>query len=250
MSIGSNPRLFSDKSPYPTSEAKRSFFNRENADGVVPNPPVAVRDVLFGPFLCSASFHIDNPHRQALGSAAYRPSFQRKGETTMKRFLAPFAVLTLLLLAMANVAGAQGKVSGTNHCAKPDPQTTIQIGDRPNHALSVAQSKCGQTTPWEIAGIKGKEGIATVSGEIMGNTFRFHGYYVDEMANGDKAFYTYQGTATLKDGVTQTEKGTWNLLGGTGKLKGIKGKGTYTGKAGGDGTMDYDVQGDYEAPKK
>jgi hypothetical protein len=168
----------------------------------------------------------------------------------MKRFLIPFAAITLLLLTMATVAGAQTKISGTNHCAKADPQTTVQIGDRPNHAFSVGQTKCAWTKPWEIAGIAGKEGVGTFSGEITGNTFRFHAYYVDEMANGDKAYYTYQGTSTLKDGAAQTEQGTWTLIGGTGKLKGIKGKGTYTGKAGGDGTETYEVQGDYEVPKK
>lgn len=168
----------------------------------------------------------------------------------MKRFLVPFAMLSLLLLAMAPVAGAQTKISGTNHCAKPDPQTTVQIGDRPNHALSVGQTKCSWTKPWEIAGIAGKEGVGTFSGEITGNTLKFHAYYVDEMANGDKAHYTYQGTSTLKDGALQTEQGTWTLVGGTGKLKGIKGKGTYKGAAGADGTMSFEVEGEYEAPKK
>jgi hypothetical protein len=59
----------------------------------------------------------------------------------------------------------------------------------------------------------------------MGGTSRFHAYYVDEMANGDKAYYRYQGTSTLNDGAPQTEQGTWTLTGGTGKLKGTKGKG-------------------------
>lgn len=168
----------------------------------------------------------------------------------MQRISVPFAMGTLLLSAMAAVAGAQTKISGTNHCAKPDPQTSVQVGDRPNHALSLGQNKCAWTKPWEIAGIPGKEGVATFSGEITGNTFRFHAYYVDEMANGDKAYYRYQGTATMKDGVSQTEEGSWSLIRGTGKLKGVKGKGTYKGKPGADGTMTYEVQGEYELSKK
>jgi len=78
----------------------------------------------------------------------------------------------------------------------------------------------------------------------------FHAYYVDEMADGDKAYYTYQGTSTLKDGAAQTEQGTWTLVGGTGKLKGIKGRGTYKGKADADGSMTYEIEGTYEAPTK
>ncbi len=70
------------------------------------------------------------------------------------------------------------------------------------------------------------------------------------MANGDKAYYRYQGTAVLKDGMPQTEEGRWSLIRGTGKLKGVKGKGTYKGKAGADGTMTYEVEGEYELPKK
>ena len=159
------------------------------------------------------------------------------------------AAACLMVLALATVVGAQTKISGTNHCAKPDPQTAVQVGDRPNHAFSLGQSKCAWTKPWEIAGTLGREGVATFSGEISGNTFRFHAYYVDEMANRDKAYYRYQGTAIVKDGMPQTEEGTWSLIRGTGKLKGVKGKGTYKGKAGADGTMTYEVEGEYQLPK-
>ena len=155
----------------------------------------------------------------------------------------------LFVVSLATVAQAQTKISGTNYCAKPDPQTMVQVGDRPNHAFSLGQSKCAWTKPWEIAGTLGKEGVATFSGEITINTFRFHAYYVDEMANGNKAYYRYQGTAILKDGVPQTEEGTWSLIRGTGKLKGVKGKGTYKGKAGADGSMTYEVEGEYQLPK-
>lgn len=152
-------------------------------------------------------------------------------------------------VSLATAAQAQTKIAGTNHCAKPDPQTAVQVGDRPNHAFSVGQNKCAWTTPWEIAGTLGKEGVATFSGEISGNTFRFHAYYVDGMANGDKAYYRYQGTAVLKDGMSQSEEGTWSFVRGTGKLKGVKAKGTYKGKAGADGTMTYEVEGEYTLPK-
>jgi hypothetical protein len=146
-------------------------------------------------------------------------------------------------------AVAQTKISGTNHCAKPDPQTMIEVGDRPNHAFSVGQIKCAWTKPWEMAGTPGKHGTGTFSGEVEGNKSRFHAYYVDTMENGDKAYYRYQGTAVLKDGAPQTEEGTWTLTGGTGKLTGARGKGTYTGKVGSDGTMTYEVEGEYELPK-
>jgi len=147
-------------------------------------------------------------------------------------------------------AAAQTKISGTNHCAKPDPQTMVQVGDRPGHGFSVGQTKCAWTKPWEIAGIKGKEGVGTFSGEVEGSKNRFHAYYVDTMENGDTAYYRYQGTAVLKDGAAQTEEGTWNLIRGTGKLKGVTGKGNYKGAAGADGTMTYQVEGEYQTSAK
>ena len=47
---------------------------------------------------------------------------------------------------------------------------------------------------------------------------------------------------TLKDGVETAEKGTWSFTGGTGKLKGITGKGTYNCTPSGDG-VSCDIEG-------
>jgi len=52
----------------------------------------------------------------------------------------------------------------------------------------------------------------------------------------------------MKDGKPDTTEGTWSYTGGTGKLKGIKGKGTYKGKADSSGNMVVEVEGDYELP--
>ena len=43
-------------------------------------------------------------------------------------------------------------------------------------------------------------------------------------------------------------EGAWSFRGGTGKLKGIKGKGTYNGNGAPEGSATYDV-GEYELPK-
>ena len=69
------------------------------------------------------------------------------------------------------------------------------------------------------------------------------GYVVGTMDNGDKMYVRIQSTATMKNG---------NMLsadGGTGKLKGIKGRGTFKGAAAADGTASYDVVGVYQLPK-
>lgn len=92
--------------------------------------------------------------------------------------------------------------------------------------------------------------MSTSSDDIHGNAVTNTGYHVSLVSNGDKFFCRYQGTATMKDGAPQSAEGIWTITGGTGKLKGIKGKGTYKGTASADGGMTYESVGEYELPKK
>ena len=82
-----------------------------------------------------------------------------------------------------------------------------------------------------------------VADEVPGS-----GYVVVVMENGDKAYVRTQGTTTMKDGKPVSGQGTWSYTGGTGKLKGITGKGTYTGTPNADGTWNDQVDGDYAVP--
>lgn len=158
-------------------------------------------------------------------------------------FLAAAAVLLC-----AAAASAQTKVSGTAQCAKPDPEHVLPVGDRPNHSLALAQIKCTYTKPMEIGGDKSKDGVSTETSDISGNTAHPHGFHVMTMESGDKVFFSYQGTATSKDNALVELKGTWAMNGGSGKLKGIKGKGMVTCTPSGDG-LSCDVEGEYELAK-
>jgi hypothetical protein len=158
--------------------------------------------------------------------------------------------LCLIVFALATAASAQTKISGTAQCGKPDQEHSIQIGDRPNHSFAISQGKCTWTKPWEIAGIQNKEGLGTTFAEISGNTSRILEYCVQTMANGDKAYLREEGTITLKDGVPQSGDVKWTLVGGTGKLKGVKGKGTCKlREVAADGSITGDCAGEYELPK-
>ncbi len=156
----------------------------------------------------------------------------------------------LIMLSLATVAVAQTKISGTTQCGKPDASHTIEIGDRPNHAFSINKSNCTWTKPLELAGTQNKENVVVGFDEINGNKFRGHGYVVDTMENGDKAYVRFEGSATSKDGVVQSAEGKWRYVGGTGKLKGLKGQGTYKGKGSADGGITYEVEGEYTLPGK
>lgn len=60
----------------------------------------------------------------------------------------------------------------------------------------------------------------------------------------------YEGSAGLKQGAIESAEGSWKFTGGTGKVAGIEGKGSYRGKANPDGTVTYEVEGEYKIPPK
>src|SRR5205823_3729762 len=97
------------------------------------------------------------------------------------------------VLALVALTTAQTKISGTAQCGKPDAQQKVDVPDHPGHAISISQAKCTWSKPMEVAGLKSKEGVTTDMNDIHGDTAHGHGYYVDTMENGDKAFVSFQG---------------------------------------------------------
>jgi hypothetical protein len=158
-------------------------------------------------------------------------------------------VLSLLLTACAGVAMAQTKISGTGTCGKADATHAIEAGDRAGHMLVVAQVSCTWTTPMEMAGLKSTTYKVAASTDSAGGTSQSRGYVVTTMDNGDKAYIRFQGTGATKEGGAHTGAGTWSYTGGTGKLKGLKGKGTFKSSgATADATEDQ-VEGEYTLPE-
>src|SRR5215469_9264243 len=152
----------------------------------------------------------------------------------------------IAVLALATLLSAQTKISGTVQCGKSDEQHMLAVGDHPGHSLMISKGKCTWTKPMEIAGTQTKEDVGTNVDDVHGNKSQGHGYAVGTLANGDKMYVHIQGSSTLKDGAVETAEGTWSFTGGTGKLKGVKGKGSYKGKGAPDGSATYEVEGEYE----
>ena len=148
--------------------------------------------------------------------------------------------------ALAASAVAQTKVSGTAQC-KPDPPAPVAIGDKPGHSFAIGKAQC-TWSGFEVAGVQSKDGISISQDEINGDKVTSNGYHTATMASGDKTVARFHGTATMKDGKFQSGGGTWTYTSGTGKLKGIKGKGTYKGTPNADGTVAYQVDGEYSLP--
>lgn len=140
------------------------------------------------------------------------------------------------------ITPAQMKLSMSGKCGKPDVTQNIPAGDQPGHVFSLAQGKCA--TKGEIGGAASKEGAFSEHGDVSGNHGKAWGVYVETLDSGDKVFYTYQATTTIKDGV-MAGSNKYQLNGGTGKMKGAKGSGTckLTGSA--DGGLDYECAGEY-----
>jgi hypothetical protein len=153
-----------------------------------------------------------------------------------------------LMCLSASVALAQGKVANGWACGKAAPVHSIEVGDQPNHAYSIDQIKC-TSTKGEIEGVREKEGTGTEFAEVKGNTSSGHGVFVETMANGDKIHFTYQTTATLKNGQMQSGSDKWQAIAGTGKFKGIKANGTCKGTGNPDGSATWTCAGTYSIPK-
>jgi hypothetical protein len=158
--------------------------------------------------------------------------------------------VVLMVFAMALTVSAQGtKISGKAHCDKPDPAAMTDVGDKPGHMMMLRGAACNYTTPMEIAGLKTTTGHDAGTAEVTGSASKDSGYHTATMDNGDKFTVWFSGKGTMNKDQSGTFEGTWKFVSGTGKLRGIKGSGTYKGTQAADGTSDVDVDGDYTIPE-
>ena len=163
----------------------------------------------------------------------------------MRTLLGVPALCVLVAAAMpqAQTAGS-GKVDSQWKCAAPSPVHALPVGDAAGHAYVVQQAKC-TATKGEIAGVKEKDGTSTEFMEASGNEAKGHGIFVETLANGDTITISYTFTGMSSNDVLESGSNKWTVAGGTGKLKGMKGSGTCSGKGAGDGSAVFDCTGTY-----
>jgi hypothetical protein len=157
-----------------------------------------------------------------------------------------FVSLLLAGVFAAVSLSAQTKTSGTATC-KPDPSSPVALTDKPNHSFAVGSAQC-TWTGFEVAGLPYKTAVSADLEEITGNTVSARGYHVATLSNGDTTTAAFHGSSKMKDGKFVSGGGAWTFTSGTGKMKGIKGKGTYKGTPNADGTVSYHVEGEYSLP--
>lgn len=136
-------------------------------------------------------------------------------------------------------------ISGTVHCEKPNPSYSIEVPDRPGHALLIGERKCTWSEPLVIAGAKAKDGVWDTFTERMEGTLHIHGFHIETLDDGEKVTMQTMGQVLAEKGPIET-RGRWNFMRGTGKFKGIKGGGTYEGKIDADDVFTLRLEGVYE----
>jgi hypothetical protein len=155
-------------------------------------------------------------------------------------------LLSALSLAVSgSVVMAQSKIDSKWHCLKQTTENKLEVGDAPDHIYWIGQGTCDATA--SAAAFKEKNGAWTEFRDAWKASFNFHGYYNVNMENGDKVYYTYEGSSSTDMAKPVSNK--WKIVGGTGKYKGIKGSGTCSGKVNTDETTDLRCTGTYAAGK-
>jgi hypothetical protein len=156
---------------------------------------------------------------------------------------------SMLAVAFAPNAEAQTKLSAKMTCGKPDQNHTAPVGDTPDHVMMLQTTKCTWSSG-DVGGDKLKNENDTFTSDVSGGVSHDKGYGVGTLASGDKYYVEFKGTTTLKGENPTGSECKWHFNGGTGKLKGLTGKGTCKGTFKSDGTGEFDIEGDYKTGEK
>ena len=143
---------------------------------------------------------------------------------------------------LASLAMAQSKLETKWHCAKPTAQQKYDVGDAADHAYAIMQGPCNATT----SNSGEKTGAFTEFQEIWKASFTNHGRFNVTMDDGDKTYYTYEGTGNPGK---KTASNKWKIVSGTGKHKGTKGSGTCSATLLDDGGSDWVCTGTFSMGK-
>src|SRR6266705_5798381 len=106
-------------------------------------------------------------------------------------------------------------------------QTTVSLQDTSNHDLCLMEVRGvqkSQDEKWNNAKI-----VYWGTADLIAGSGPQRGYFVNEHADGDRDFGTFEGRIATSGGQVTIE-GAWIFTGGTGTLKGLTGSGSYKGR--------------------
>lgn len=126
---------------------------------------------------------------------------------------------------------------------KTSVQTLISLGDQPNHDLQVAEITGQQKSSdpeWNNARMR-YWGVT----DLQSGNGTQRGYWINEHTSGDRDWGSFEGTVTTS-GNAVTIEGIFTFTGGSGKLSGITGGGTYRGRMTSPTQVEMDWRGAYQ----
>jgi hypothetical protein len=149
--------------------------------------------------------------------------------------------LLLIAFLMGSVCAvmAQTKIDTKWNCLKPSAEPKLEVGDVPDHSYMIAQGTCNATSSDKA--FPEKSGQYTEFRDVTKTSVHAHGRYNVTMDNGDKVYYSYEGSSPTD--VTKPASNKWTIVRGTGKYKGVKGSGTCSGQNKADETSDWECTG-------
>jgi hypothetical protein len=171
---------------------------------------------------------------------------QNRGEgATVRRWTAINVVLIAMTVVLVPMTQAADDVAGRTvyHTLKAE---VMEVGDVPGHVVGVVQQP-GLTfyTKGPASGQTASR-MSTTYFDTVNGKGTFSGYTVNTFPDGSTLIYKTSGTLTLIDGGNKVvNEGPWEIVGGTGRYAGTKGKGTFKGervglpKTGGDSYADF-----------
>ncbi len=176
----------------------------------------------------------------------------------MRLHIALAAALTVASCASAGVAGAAEpgptptpipmvKISGTMTCA-PAERMTLDVADAKGHTISLSKTECEWSTPLRLGNFRTRKGDSKSLSDSRGDVSMDHGYHVGSMTNGDRYYVKFDGDTRYDGRGPSAQRGRWSFSGGTGKLKGLFGRGTYKTAFDAQGEATVTVEGEYRLP--
>ena len=144
--------------------------------------------------------------------------------------------VAICLQVFASLAVAQSKLQSKWSCSKSAVEHKFDVGDTADHIYAISQGTCNATPSTASE----KTGAYTEFLEIWKTSFTNHGHFNVTTENGDKLYYTYEGSGDL---AKKTASNKLKIVSGTGKHKDTKGSGTCSGTFRDDGGSDWTCRG-------
>jgi hypothetical protein len=113
--------------------------------------------------------------------------------------------------------------------SKYTQQLVIDVGDIPGHHIRILELHFtpDPANPVVYEGLRVKEGWARGTSDYVNGTGRASGYSHEVLENGDKIFWQWSGTLQSVEETGGKRKAEWRgtsvIVGGTGKMRGIRG---------------------------